>query len=75
MRMLCLLVLILLAGVIGIFVLQNPETITLQFLGQSVSCPPALLIAATFLLGMVGGGTLVSFVRHSWRRVTAPPPP
>lgn len=74
MRMLCFLFLLLLAVAIGIFAVQNPESITLQYLGRTIECPPALLVAVIYLLGMVSGGAVLGLVQRSWRRVTGPPP-
>jgi len=73
MRRIYFLILLFLVGAIGVFALQNRELITVQFLGQSVSCPPWLLIAIVYLLGMVSGGTVVGFVQHSLRRVAERP--
>ncbi len=72
MRIFYGLILLILFGAIGIFALQNRETITLQYLDRSVACPLALLIAIVYLLGMVSGWTVVGFVRRSLRRVSDP---
>lgn len=70
MRVVSFLFLLILLGAIGVFALQNRETITLQYLNRSVSCPLALLIAIVYLLGMVSGWTIVSLFRRSLRRVS-----
>jgi uncharacterized integral membrane protein len=57
-------------GAIGVFALQNRETVTLQYLDRSVSCPLALLIGTVYVVGMVSGWTVVGFMRHSLRRVS-----
>jgi uncharacterized integral membrane protein len=75
MRLLCFVILLFLVGAIGVFALQNRELITLQYLGQSVSCPPSLLIAIVYLLGMVTGATVIAFVQRSLRRVAERPAP
>ena len=72
MRVIYILVLLILLGAIGLFALQNRETITLQYLDRSVACPVALLIGIVYLLGMVSGWTVVGFVRRSLRRVSEP---
>ena len=72
MRVIYMLILLLLLGAIGIFALQNRETITLQYLDRSVSCPLALLIGIVYVLGMVSGWTVVGFVQRSLRRVSQP---
>jgi uncharacterized integral membrane protein len=73
MRVLCFGILLFLVGAIGVFALQNRELITLQYLGWSVSCPPSLLIAIIYLLGMVTGATVVAFVQRSLWRVAERP--
>ena len=72
MRFVYLFVLLVLLGAIGVFALQNRETIVLMYLDRSVSCPVALLICGIYLLGMVSGWTVVGFVRHSLRGVSEP---
>ena len=72
MRIIYLLILLALLGAIGVFALQNRETIVLQYLDRNVSCPLALLIVIVYLLGMVSGWTVIAFVRHSLRRVSEP---
>ena len=72
MRVIYLLTLLVLLGAIGVFALQNRETIVLQYLDRNVSCPLALLIVIVYLLGMVTGWTVVGFMRHSLRRVSEP---
>ncbi len=70
MRMIYFLILLFFLAAIGVFALQNQETITLQYLGRSVSCPPSLLIAIVYLLGMVSGWTLIGLIQRSFRRVS-----
>jgi uncharacterized integral membrane protein len=70
MRVVAVLFLLILLGAIGVFALQNRETITLQYLDRSLSCPLALLIAIVYLLGMVSGWTMVGLFRRSLRRVS-----
>lgn len=73
MRLICFLILLFLLAAIGVFALQNREVITLQYLGQSVSCPPALLIGIVYLLGMISGWTVLGFFYHSLRRAAHRP--
>ena len=51
-----------LLGAIGVFALQNRESITLQYLDQNVTCPLALLVGIVYVLGMLSGWTVVGFV-------------
>jgi hypothetical protein len=74
LRFLGFVVLLFVLGAVGLFVLQNHEAITLQYLDRSVSCSPALLSAVAYLLGMVSGGTVFGLARRSLRRATDRPP-
>ena len=73
MRVFYLLILLAVLGAIGIFALQNRETITVQYLDRSVASPLALLIGIVYLLDMVSGWTVVGFVQRSLRRVSEQP--
>lgn len=68
LRMICVLILLFVLGAFGVFVLQNQELITLHYLNGSVSCPPSLLVAIVYLLGMLSGWTVVALVQRSLRR-------
>ena len=70
MRLIYFLILLFFLAAIGVFALQNQEAITLQYLGRSVSCPPALLIAIVYVLGMISCWTVVGLIQRSFRRVT-----
>jgi uncharacterized membrane protein YciS (DUF1049 family) len=62
-----------LVAAVGIFVMQNDETITLQYLGGSVSSPMSLLIGIVYVVGMVTGWTVIGLVQRSLRRVSERP--
>jgi putative membrane protein len=70
MRFFLFLVLLVLAGAVGVFALQNQEVVTLQFLDWSASYPLALLVGVVYLVGMVSGWTVMGMVWRSMRRVT-----
>jgi lipopolysaccharide assembly protein A len=59
--------------VIGVFAVQNTNTVTVNFFSWSLSQPFALLAVAIYFLGMLSGWTVVSFVRRSVPRVTQRP--
>lgn len=73
MRIVYFLVLLILLGAIGIFALQNRETVTVLYLDRSISSPLALLIGIVYLAGMLSGWTVVGFMRRSLRRVSERP--
>jgi putative membrane protein len=57
-------------GALGIFAVQNTNTITVHFLTWGVTAPLALVSVAVYLLGMLTGWTVVAFVSRSLRKVT-----
>jgi putative membrane protein len=65
MRWFHLAVIILFAAVTFIFAVQNFQTVTVSFLGFSARVPLAFLIALTYLLGAVTGGSLLALLRRS----------
>lgn len=73
MRLMCFFILLLLAGAVALFALQNNELITLQYLGHSIECAPWILLGIVYLVGMVSGGTVVGWIRHSLRQVSQRP--
>ena len=66
-------VLLLLAGAVALFVLQNSELFTLHYLGQSIELSASVLLGIVYLLGMVSGWSVVGLLRHSLRRVSERP--
>ena len=73
MRFFFFLILVVLAGAVGVFALQNQEAVTLQFFNWSASYPLAFLIGIVYLLGMLSGWSVVGLVRRSLRRVSEDP--
>jgi uncharacterized integral membrane protein len=61
-------------GAVGLFALQNTEAITVDFWTWKITGPVALLAIAAYLLGMLSGWSVVSFVTRSMRRVSERPP-
>ena len=70
MRWTYVLILLVVAGAIGVFALENSEMMSLRFLNQSVSCPRSLMIAIVYLLGTVSGWMVVGLVRRMLRGAT-----
>ena len=63
--------LVLLAGV-ALFVLQNRAEVTLNYLDRTLTTRLAMLIAATYGLGMITGWTVLGILRRSIHRVSQP---
>ncbi len=72
MRFIQAIILLAFLGAVGLFAVQNTETITVDFWTWKASGPVALLAIAAYLLGMLSGWTIVSFFTRSLRRVSEP---
>jgi uncharacterized integral membrane protein len=66
-------VLLMFLAAVGIFAVQNMQTVTVSFLGYKAEAPFALLAVGIYLLGMLTGWTVVGFVRSTLHRVRAEP--
>ena len=63
MRWVYMAVTAVLAAATLIFAVQNLQSVTISFLGLSMSAPLALLVAVIYLLGMATGGSLWALAR------------
>jgi lipopolysaccharide assembly protein A len=72
MRFIQAVILLAFLGAVGIFAVQNTQAVTVEFLKWSVTAPVAFLTIVVYLLGMLTGWTVVSFLSRSIRRVTEP---
>lgn len=66
MRWIHLAVIVLFAGAILVFAVQNFQSVTIAFLGFSLRLPMALMAVIIYLLGMATGGSLWSLLRRSF---------
>jgi len=66
-------ILLIFLGAILIFAWQNNQTVTISFLKWGLTAPNALFIIAVYLLGMLTGWTVVSYLQRSIRQVTQRP--
>lgn len=73
MRYVYLAVIVLFFAMVGTFALQNLQSVTTSFLGLQLTAPLAILIAATYLLGMATGGGLFTFLRYTIHKASAGP--
>jgi uncharacterized integral membrane protein len=73
MRALYIAVLVLIVAALAIFAYQNNDSVTLQYLGSSITLPMSLVIAAVYVLGMLSGWSVVGFLRRSWGRAMQRP--
>jgi uncharacterized integral membrane protein len=66
------LILLVFLGAVGVFALQNTQTVTIFFLNRAVTSSVAVIIVGSYLLGMLSGWTVVAFVMRSIKRVRQP---
>ena len=71
MRFIQAIILLAFLGAVGLFAVKNTRAITVAFWTWKATAPVALLTIAAYLLGMVSGWTVVSFVTRSLRRVSS----
>jgi putative membrane protein len=67
-------ILLVLLTAVGVFAVQNRGDVTLNYLDRQLTTNLALLIAATYVVGMITGWTVLGFVRRSIHRVSQAPP-
>jgi uncharacterized integral membrane protein len=75
MRYIYLSLVILFVAVLLVFALSNLASATVSFLGWQVTAPLGFMILCVYALGMVTGGSVLSFLRHSLHEATAKPTP
>ena len=72
MRVVYAAILLLFVVAAAIFCYENFETVSLSFLGWKMSLPLPVLALIIYLIGMVSGYSLLSFLRRTYRRATEP---
>ena len=70
MRLFYFILLLLFAGALAAFAVQNRDAVAIKFMEWNESYPLPALLAAAYVLGMFSGWTVVGMVRRSLRRVT-----
>jgi len=70
MRLFYFILLLLFAGALAAFAVQNRDAVAIKFMEWNDSYPLPALLAAAYVLGMLSGWTVVGMVRRSLRRVT-----
>jgi len=74
MRILLGILLLIFLAAIGLFAVQNTQSITVRFWNWSVTGPVALLAIGAYLLGMISGWNVIAFLRTSLRGVRSQTP-
>ncbi len=70
MRVIYAAVLLLFVMAAAVFCVQNLGSVAINYLGWQAMIPVALLVVIVYLLGMVTGWGLLSFLKRSLRRAT-----
>jgi hypothetical protein len=70
MRLLCLLLLVVIIGAVVAFATQNLQPVTLDLFNFKLTSSVAVVIGATYLLGMFSGWTVIGLLRRSFERAT-----
>lgn len=70
MRVIHAAVLLILAIGLAVFCVQNFETVSVKFLGWGLSLPLPVLAVLIYLMGMVSGWAVLSYLRRSWQDLT-----
>jgi putative membrane protein len=66
MRWIHLTVIVVFAAATLIFALFNLKSVTVAFLGLSISAPLAIVVFVVYVLGAVTGGSLLALLRRSY---------
>jgi putative membrane protein len=72
MRFISTVFLILFVVVVGIFCFQNMREVHVDYLQYSTDIGLPVVVLAAYVLGMLSGWSVVSFLRHTVRDVTTP---
>jgi len=66
-------ILIAFLGAVAYFAWLNRQAVTVQLPDRQLKTTVALLSVSLYVLGMLTGWTVISFLRRSIRRVSEPP--
>ena len=70
MRVINIAVFILFIAAVAVFCVQNMETTSVTYLSYHASLPLPLLVLIIYLMGMVSGWAVLSYLRRSVRQLT-----
>jgi lipopolysaccharide assembly protein A len=73
LRFLLGLILLIFLAAVGVFAVQNTQSITVRFWNWGITAPVAILAIGVYFLGMLSGWNVVAFLRTSLRRVRSHP--
>ena len=70
MRVINAAILILFLAAVAVFCVQNMDTTSVTYLSYRASLPLPLLVLIIYLMGMVSGWAVLSYLRRSVRQLT-----
>jgi uncharacterized integral membrane protein len=70
MRWVYLVLLLIVVTMVVVFVAQNRESQTVEFFNQKFTAPLSIYFVAVYFLGMWSGGTVVGFIKRTYRHAT-----
>jgi uncharacterized integral membrane protein len=70
MRWVYLVLLLVIVAIIVVFVAQNREDATVEFINQRLTAPLSVYFVAVYFLGMWSGGTVVGFLKRTYKHAT-----
>ncbi len=70
MRVIHAAVLLVFAVGVVVFCIQNHGTVTVDYLGWSVALPLPVLVLLIYLIGMISGWVVLSYLRRSIHKIT-----
>ena len=73
MRFLCFLFLVAFIGLVGAFGYYNRQDVELRLFDWTLTASVAVIVGASYVLGMLSGWSVVGMVRRSIHRVTDRP--
>ena len=70
-RYLYIALIVIFAGVVLLFKIQNMETVTVSLFSMSVTLPASVLVLLVYVLGMFTGGFVLGLLRTWTNKATA----
>ena len=72
MRIVYFILVVAFVSLLAVFAIENLAGTTVSMFGWSLTAPLAAVIVGVYVLGMITGGSVVSFITHSLHKATQP---
>ena len=70
MRWFYLVLLLVIVTIVVVFIVENNENATVRLFNQSLTAPLSWFFVAVYFLGMWSGGTVVGFLKRTYKHAT-----